>query len=243
MVVTEKLYWTDMNMKEFDARVISVQGNEVILDRTVFFATGGGQPNDTGILRNSTGDLKVVDVKKAGDDVIHYVEGDVHLEAGDSVHGVIDWQRRYAHMRHHSAVHVVDGIVAKRHGKEGLLTGGQLYEDRARIDLDIENFSRETMEKIIGECNEFIREGHRIFQRELPREEALKMENLARTAPGRELINSLEKVRLIVIEGLDEQADGGTHVSYSREIGKIVLKKIESKGKRNKRVEFFLEEL
>lgn len=230
-----------MNLREFDARVESVDGNEIILDRTAFYAAGGGQPCDTGFLKNEGGQYRVTDVRKAGDDVIHVVESADGLSAGMAVHGIIDWGRRYSHMRYHSAIHVLDGIVTTRHGDQGLLTGGQIYQDRARIDLDMQDFSREAVEKILDECNSFIKEGHRIYQEEVPGEEARKMENLARTLPGRELINSLDTVRLIVIEGLDMQADGGTHVSNTTEIGKLVLNRIESKGKRNKRVEFHLE--
>lgn len=240
-MVTEKLFWKDMTLKEFDATVISVEGNEVVLDRTAFYATGGGQPNDTGTIAFSSGELKVADVMKRGEDVIHVVEDNKGITAGEKVHGKIDWDRRYKLMRYHSAIHVMDGIVTKRHGDQGLLTGGQIYEDRARIDMDMQEFSREIVESILQDCNQFIREGHRVYQKEISRNEALKMENLARTEPGRQLINSLDTVRLIVIDDLDEQADGGTHVSNTMEIGKLVLSKIQSKGKRNKRIEFTLE--
>lgn len=239
--MTEKLFLKDMYLKEFDAVVTSVNENEIILDRTAFYATGGGQPNDTGVLRTSSGEIRVTNVRKENGEVIHTVEDSHNLTTGTEVHGVIDWDRRYSHMRFHSAIHVMDGIVTKRHGDQGLLTGGQIYEDRARIDLDMQDFSRELVEQILEECNNFSSEGHRIYQKEISREEALSMENLARTEPGRQLINSLDTVRLIVIEELDEQADGGTHVADSREIGKMVLQKVESKGKRNKRIGFTLE--
>lgn len=239
--MTEKLFLTDMYLKEFDAVVTRAEGNKLVLDRTAFYATGGGQPNDTGILATASGQHKVVDVRKEGDEVIHYLEEGQTIPAGTQVHGNIDWGRRYSHMRFHSAIHVMDGIVTKKHGDKGLLTGGQIYEDRARIDMNMEDFSRELVEQILEECNTFISEGHRIHQAEISREEALKMENLARTEPGRKLIESLDRVRLIVIDDLDEQADGGTHVRDSREIGKLVLRKVESKGKRNKRIGFTLE--
>ena len=230
-----------MYLSEFDAVVMGIEGDEVTLDRTAFYATGGGQPNDTGVIRTGSSEVKVLDVRKAGDEVVHRVDNPGALSVGMEVHGVIDWERRYSLMRYHSSIHIMDGIVTKRHGDLGLLTGGQMYEDRARIDLNMEDFSRELMEKIIEECNEFIAEGHSIYQKEVTKEEALQMENLARTEPGRQLINSLDTVRLIVIDGLDEQADGGTHVANTREIGRLVLKKVESKGKRNKRVEFFID--
>ncbi len=240
--MTEKLFLKDMYLKEFDAVVTGVKENEITLDRTAFYATGGGQPNDTGMLRTSAGsEIRVTNVRKENDEVIHTVEDGHDLSTGTEVHGIIDWDRRYSHMRFHSAIHVMDGIVTKRHGDKGLLTGGQIYEDRARIDLDMQDFSRELVEQILEECNNFTSEGHRIYQKEISREEALSMENLARTEPGRQLINSLDTVRLIVIEELDEQADGGTHVADSREIGRMVLQKVESKGKRNKRIGFTLE--
>jgi misacylated tRNA(Ala) deacylase len=239
--LTEKLFWKEMDLKEFDATVISVEGNEIILDRTAFYATGGGQPNDTGILQGGFGEIKVTDVMKREEDIVHLVEDPKGINTGEKIHGLIDWDRRSKHMRYHSAIHVMDGIVTRKHGDQGLLRGGQIYEDRARIDVDMQDFSRELVEKIIEECNEFIMEGHKVFQKDISREEALKMENLARTEPGRQLINSLDTVRLIVIEDLDEQADGGTHVSNTKEIGKLVLNRIQSKGKRNKRIEFTLE--
>lgn len=240
--MTEKLYWKDMNLREFDAKVQEVGPDTLVLDRTAFYATGGGQPNDTGTISYGDRTYKVTDVKKSGDEVIHKMDTTEGLSPGIMVHGVVDWDRRYAHMRYHSAVHVLDGIITKRHGDEGLLTGGQIYQDRARVDLDMQNFSKEFVEQVIQECNSFIQEGHRIYQKEISGEEAKQMKNLARTAPGRELLSSLETVRLIVIEDLDEQADGGTHISNTREIGKLVLNRIESKGKRNKRVEFHLEQ-
>ncbi len=240
-MVTEKLFWKDMTLKEFDATVISAEGNEIVLDRTAFYATGGGQPNDTGTITFSSGDLNVLDVMKRGEDVVHVVEDNKGIKAGEKVHGKIDWDRRYKLMRYHSAIHVMDGIVTKKHGDQGLLTGGQIYEDRARIDMDMQEFSREIVESILQDCNQFMGESHRVYQKEISRDEALKMENLARTEPGRQLINSLDTVRLIVIDDLDEQADGGTHVSNTMEIGKLVLSKIQSKGKRNKRIEFTLE--
>ncbi len=239
--MTEKLFLTDMYLKEFDAVVTRAEGNQLVLDRTAFYATGGGQPNDTGVLETPNGELRVVDVRKDGDEIVHTLEEGKTLAPGTKVHGKIDWDRRYSHMRFHSAIHVMDGIVTRKHGDKGLLTGGQIYQDRARIDMNMDDFSRELVEQILEECNAFISEGHGIHQKEISREEALQMENLARTEPGRKLIESLDRVRLIVIDDLDEQADGGTHVRDSREIGKLVLNKVESKGKRNKRIGFTLE--
>lgn len=239
--MTHKVFWEQMYLREISANVVEVKDSGIILDRTVFYPTGGGQPNDTGYLMANGVKVRIVDVRKDGDDVLHVPEGQCSLKTGDTVMAEIDWGRRYSHMRYHSAVHVIDGVMAARHGEEGLLTGGQIYEDHARIDMDMVEFTREFIDNLIVECNSFMSGDHRIYQRELPSEEALKIPNISRTEPGRELIGKLEKVRTIVIEGLDEQADGGTHVRNTGEIGRISLQRIQSKGKRNKRIEFTLE--
>ncbi len=238
--MTDKIFWRDMYRKNIEASVTECDGSGIILDRTVFYPTGGGQPNDTGKILFDGQAVNIVDVKKSGEDVLHIPDTSVNIARGTKVYGEIDWERRYSHMRHHSAIHVIDGILAARHGSEALLTGGQIYQDHARIDINMEDFSREFVESLLKECNTFMLEGHSIYQREITRDEALSIPNLSRTEPGRELIRSLETVRIIVIEGLDEQADGGTHVNNTKEIGSISLTGIQSKGKRNKRIEFRL---
>lgn len=236
--MTEKLYYNNMEMKEFSAKIVSVNGNEIILDRTVFYPTGGGQPNDTGTMTINGQDYKVIDVKKNDGDVIHVIEGEISASPGDEVKGTIDWERRYAHMRYHTAVHILDGIVTKKYNEQAMLTGGQLYQDKARVDFDMPEFTKELVEKIIQDANDIIAADLKVYQKEVTREEALSMDNIARTGPGRDLISNLDTVRLIVIEGLDHQSDGGTHVSSTGQVGKISLTKIQNKGKRNKRVEF-----
>lgn len=238
--MTDKVYWREMYRRDMDAFATDCSESGIILDRTVFYPTGGGQPNDTGKITFNGKTVNIVDVKKSGEEVLHIPEGPVEIAPGTKVHCEIDWDRRYSHMRHHSAIHVIDGILAARHGSEALLTGGQIYQDHARIDINMEEFSREFVESLLKECNTFMTEGHRVYQREITREEVLSIPNLSRTQPGRELIRSLEKVRTIVIEDLDEQADGGTHVENTKEIGMISLTGIQSKGRRNKRIEFTL---
>ncbi len=238
--MTDKVYWREMYRRDIDAFATDCSESGIILDRTVFYPTGGGQPNDTGKITFNGKTVNIVDVKKSGEEVLHIPEGPVDIAPGTKVHCEIDWGRRYSHMRHHSAIHVIDGILAARHGSEALLTGGQIYQDHARIDINMEEFSREFVESLLKECNTFMTEGHRVYQREITREEALSIPNLSRTQPGREMIRSLEKVRTIVIEDLDEQADGGTHVENTKEIGMISLTGIQSKGRRNKRIEFTL---
>ncbi len=229
-----------MYLREFDATVVAIEGDVVSLDRTAFYPTGGGQPNDTGILVSDGISYDVSDVIKVGDDVGHRISSNGLPQPGAKVHGVLDWNRRYAHMRYHTAIHIIDGVVNRDYSDRGLITGSQIYEDRARVDFDLPGITREIAEEIIGKANEVISSNHDIFAREISSEEARHIPGLARTAPGRELIKSLDRVRIIDISGFDLQADGGTHVSNTSEVGKINFRAIQSKGAHNKRVEFVL---
>ncbi len=236
--MTEKLYWNDAYLKEFEAKLTEIAQNTVVLDRSAFYPTGGGQPNDTGTLYIGNDAYTVLDVKKEGDKIIHVLAKQPMSNAGDGVKGIIDWQRRYAHMRYHTAVHVIDGIIEKDYG--GMATGGQIYETRARVDFDLPSLNADTALAIIAKAQTVINEGHRISARVIKREEALKIPNLARTEPGKELIKSLPEVRVLDIEGFDVQSDGGTHVANTKEVGTIQLKKVESKGTHRKRMEILL---
>ena len=182
--MTEKLYLTDSYVKEFEAKVTAVEGNTVQLDRTAFFPTGGGQLCDTGTLEAAGRSYKVTETGKSGDDVLHKLESAEGLKVGDSVKGKIDWTRRYALMRLHTALHVMDAVVVKSYSN-GQITGGQIYEHKARIDFDMEGVSRELVEKIIAESQKIIDEGHPVTVRFLSKEEAAKVEGLARTARER----------------------------------------------------------
>lgn len=236
--MTEKLYWNDAYLKEFEAKLTEIAQNTVVLDRSAFYPTGGGQPNDTGTLYIGNDAYTVLDVKKEGDKIIHVLAKQPMSNVGDGVKGIIDWQRRYAHMRYHTAVHVIDGIIEKDYG--GMATGGQIYETRARVDFDLPSLNADTALAIIAKAQTVINEGHRISARVIKREEALKIPNLARTEPGKELIKSLPEVRVLDIEGFDVQSDGGTHVANTKEVGTIQLKKVESKGTHRKRMEILL---
>lgn len=239
--MTGKLYWVDSYMKEFDAAIVKASGNEVVLDKTAFYPTGGGQPNDTGKLVVEGKEYSVIDVKKGSDgEIIHILDTNTEGIAGKNVHGVIDWERRYAHMRHHTAVHIVDAVLEKQYGS-GKMTGGQIYADRARFDIDMPELDRQKANEIIEKSSVVAKEGHDVTSRIVSREEALAMPNLIRTEPGSELVSSLEEVRLVEIVGLDAQSDGGTHVKNTGEVGGIVLSKYENKGKHNKRVEISLQ--
>jgi misacylated tRNA(Ala) deacylase len=238
--MTEKLYWNDAYAKDFEANVVKVDGNKVVLDKTLFYPTGGGQPHDTGKIIHGNDEYKVIDVYSENNEIVHVLDRNPSFNQNDKIKGEIDWDRRYRLMRLHTAIHLLDGVIEKYYGS-GMLTGGQIYEDRARIDIDMQDLNKEKAEQIIEEANKVAEEGHEVNAMFLPRDEALKIERLARTETGRELIKNLENVRVVEIKGLDMQADGGTHVKNTKEIGKIRLSKFENKGKHNKRLEIVLE--
>ncbi len=237
--MTIQLYFTEMYKKEFDATVMNVYDNNIILDQTLFYPTSGGQPNDTGIIKFNDKTIKIIDVKKEGNDILHITDNLNGIKIGDKIHGIIDWDKRYIHMRYHTAVHIIDGVVNNDY-KNGLLTGGQIYDDHARVDFSFDIIDKELIEDIIKKSNDIVKKGLNVFQREITREEALKIPGLSRTEPGRELIKKLDKVRIIEIENFDYQADGGTHVKNTNEVGEIEILKIENKGKGHKRLIFKL---
>ncbi len=237
--MVERLYLNDSYLKEFDAVVTGITGNEVELDKTAMYPTGGGQPCDTGTLSANDVSYEVVEVKNNGDSVVHVLSEEPNFKIGDIVHGKINWQRRYAHMRYHTAVHIIGGVITKKYG--GMYTGGQIYDDRARDDYDMPSLNRETAAKIIEEAQAIADEGHRVLVKTLSKEEALRIESIARTAPGEELLKTLSSVRVIEIEGFDAQMDGGTHVANTKEVGKMILTGFENKGSHRKRIEIRLE--
>ncbi len=237
--MTERLYYTDMYGREFDAMVVNVIDNKIVLDRTLFYPTSGGQPNDTGILKCDGKEIEIVDVTHEGDEIMHICKSDPGIKKGDHVHGIIDWDNRYIHMRYHTAVHIIDGVVNNDY-KNGMLTGGQIYNDHARVDFSFDMIDKELISEIIEKSQKIIDSGLRVFQREISSDEALKIPGLSRTEPGRRLIEQLDKVRIIEIENFDYQADGGTHVKNTSEVGKIEIIKVENKGKGHKRLSFKL---
>lgn len=235
--MTELLFSTDAYLKEFDGVVTEIRDGMVVLDRTAFYPTGGGQPNDTGVLRWDAGECRVIDVKKQGPDVLHRVEGEPPA-VGARVHGTLDWERRYALMRHHTALHVMSGVIFQLPG--ALVTGGQMYVDRARMDFALEDLSPERLDRIAETANRLMAEGHPIHVKVLPREEAFQIPNLIRTNINL-LPPHIQEVRIIDIEGIDQQADGGTHVNDTREVGSVRITRTENKGRINKRLEIALD--
>lgn len=233
--MTELLYLHDSYLREFDATVTSLNGQTVTLDQTAFFPSGGGQPSDVGLLRWPGGEARVLDIKKDGASVRHDLDGPVPSE-GQIVRGVLDWDRRFAIMRHHSALHVLVGAVYHLFG--ALVTGGAIYPDRARMDFSLEDLNKDRVAAIEAEANRVIGEDRRILVRFVSREE-FERSDLTRLARNL-LPPEIREVRVIEIEGFDAQADGGTHVANTSEIGRLVVTKTENKGKTNRRLEIAL---
>ncbi|MGD2207669.1 MAG: alanyl-tRNA editing protein, partial [Anaerolineae bacterium] len=203
--MTEQIYHKDSYRKEFDATVTGVDGRAVILDRTVFYPGGGGQPHDVGTLTWEGGSARVVKVKKQGSEVWHTLAGDAPSE-GAAVHGVLDWERRHQLMRTHTALHVLCGVVWRDHGAS--VSGGNMQPLRGRMDFEFETMRKELVTQIEANVNAEIKKGHAVRIAILPREEAFQIPDLIRTKINL-LPPQIQKVRTVEIVGLDLQADGG----------------------------------
>lgn len=223
------LYLDNPYLKDFTATVQKIEENVIFLDRTAFYPGGGGQPYDTGRIEFNDTSSSVIKVNR--DDFGHVIDGELP-SLGEKIKGFINWERRYAIMRTHTAVHVISGVAYNQFGVT--ITGNQLYEGRARVDLSFENLTRDTVENIIEESNKVINKNLPVKAYYLSKEEFMQRPELMRVNP--KLYEKYDKIRVVEIEGFDAQADGGTHVKSLREIGKIVLEKYESKGRKNKRI-------
>lgn len=234
--MNKPLYFDDCYLKEFDATIAAVDGVNVVLDKTAFYATGGGQPNDTGRLVCNGREFRVVDVKKSDAGIVHVVS-EQGLKVGDRVRGVIDWERRYRLMRMHTAAHVLSAAVNKLTG--ALVGGKQLELDKSRIDFTIEQFDQNAIQQFADEANKIIANGAQVTTSIMAREDALKVPGMVRLAT--KLPPSVPELRIVKIEGVDEQACGGTHVKNITEIGKISVLKADNKGKGHRRMYYSLE--
>ena len=228
--MTELLYLRDAYMREFDATVtkIDAASSRVALDRTAFYPTGGGQPHDTGSLEG----VAVVDVRKEGDDVWHTLDASLPA-VGQSVHGVVDWQRRHQLMRTHSAMHVLCGVIWNEWGNA--VTGGNMEPLEARMDFEFDPLPEGFAARVQELVNDEIGADRPIEISFLPRGTALTDADLIRTKVNL-IPESVSEIRVVDIVGLDKQADGGTHVHSTGEIGRFEVVKTESKGKGNKRI-------
>jgi misacylated tRNA(Ala) deacylase len=232
MAGTDLLYLRDAYVKEFDATVVDVdpEGRRVALDQTAFYPTGGGQPHDTGELAG----LPVSDVRKGEGDAVWHSVGDGAMPAvGDQVHGVLDWGRRHQLMRTHTALHVLCGVIWNEWRTP--VTGGNMEPLAARMDFEFDPLPEGFGPRVEELVNAELAAGRPIEVSFLPRSVAVEDEDLIRTKVNM-IPESVSEIRVVDIVGLDKQADGGTHVATTDEVGRIRVLKTESKGKGNKRI-------
>jgi len=230
--MTEELFSTDAYARSCEAAVTEVAEEGVLLDRTVFYARSGGQPGDTGVLRWDRGEVRVTDTFKQGGRLLHVIEG-VAPPAGATVTAEIDWDRRYTFMRTHTALHALSGVVWRGYGAK--VTGGNMDLGVARMDFELESMSQEFGREVEERLNAELSEDRPVRVSFLPRAEALADPELIRTKVNL-IPESVDPIRVIDIEGLDKQADGGTHVRSTAEVGRVRVAKTESKGKDFKRM-------
>ncbi|HEX8940628.1 MAG TPA: alanyl-tRNA editing protein [Candidatus Limnocylindrales bacterium] len=243
--MTEDLCYTDAYARSTEGVVTAVVpaegGPQVVLDRTVLYPGGGGQPSDGGLLRAADGRTWVVTgARRSGPDVIHELEPGVTPPAvGERLAVELDWQRRHALMRTHTALHVLCGVVWRDHRAQ--VTGGNMEPLAGRMDFEFETMSGELVGSIEARVNEELAADREVRVRVLPRDEAYAIPDLIRTKVNL-LPPGIEEVRTIEIVGLDLQADGGTHVGRTGEVGRVRVTGYESKGRINKRIRIEVED-
>jgi misacylated tRNA(Ala) deacylase len=236
--MTVLLYPTDSYLREFSAQVVAANSEQhaVALDRTAFYPGGGGQPNDTGTLLVDGVETPVVKVKREGEQVWHWLAGmgqAVLPAVGTPVVGRLDWERRYALMRTHSALHILCGVVWRDYGAQ--VTGGNMEPLEGRMDFEFATLRAELVGEIEARCNAEIAAARAVRVQILPRDEAFQIPDLVRTKISL-LPDGISEVRTVEIVGLDLQADGGTHVANTAEVGTIRVTDYKSKGAINKRI-------
>jgi misacylated tRNA(Ala) deacylase len=237
--VAKLLYQYDSYLREFEATVVRVEGDRVFLDQTAFHPKpAGGLDADTGWLEAGGARVRVLGAELAGGDVAHVVEDPAPFSLGARVRGAIDWGRRYRMMRLHTASHVLAAVLYSRHG--ALITGGHITPEEARDDFDlkVEDWKRALLEAV-EEANAILARGLEVKVYWLPREEALKIPGIVKLADR--LLPGEPEIRIVEIPGVDVQADGGPHVRNTSEVGRIVVKGLESKGARKKRIYYTVE--
>jgi misacylated tRNA(Ala) deacylase len=234
--MTELLYQTDSYLRDFSAEVIGSDAEQhgVFLDRTAFYPGGGGQPHDDGHFLIDGIEIPVIKTKRVKGQVVHYFPEDMPLlQTGTRLTGVLNWEKRYALMRTHTALHILCGVVFRDYGAQ--VTGGDMDPLNGRMDFEFETMQKELVADIERAINLEVQENRTIRVEILPREEAFQIPDLIRTKINL-LPQGITEVRVVEIEGLDLQADGGTHVHATGEVGSINVVDYKSKGKINKRI-------
>lgn len=227
--MTEELFRDDSYLNTCTAKVVAVEDNGIILDRTVFYPTGGGQPGDTGYLSTEGGDkIPIVDTRKGANGILHITDEAAALpRIGENVQAEIDWERRHRLMRMHTCMHLLCSIVPMG------VTGGSIRDGSARLDFDAPNPLDKT--EITDQLNKLIDEDHSVETRWITDNELESKPDLVRTMSVQPPRGG-GRIRLVNVDRIDLQPCGGTHVRSTGEIGKVLVKKIEKKGKHNRRI-------
>ena len=238
--MTDLLFHKDSYLQSTSATVIKiVEDNGIVLDRTVFYPGGGGQPHDLGVISIGNKNVAVTKVQNVKGEVIHWVEDNHGITTGQSVTAEIDWDRRYTLMRTHTALHILCGVVWRDYKAQ--VTGGDMQPGTARMDFEFENMTAEFAEQIEDTINREVNDNRTIEVNFLTREQANQVPDLIRTKINL-LPEAISEIRTIDISGLDLQADGGTHVKNTSEVGFIKVTGHESKGRINKRLRIALDQ-
>lgn len=235
--MTTALYHEDAYIKVFSATVTRAGELGLVLDQSAFYPGGGGQPSDTGVIRAGDLQLAVQKIKRSEGLIWHQISGSAPSE-GTAVEGTIDWDRRYQLMRVHTAMHILCGVIWRDYGAS--VTGGNMEPLRGRMDFEFETMKKELVQEIEEKINLEVGNARTVKTAILPREEAFEIPDLIRTKINL-LPPGIKKVRVVEIEGLDLQADGGTHVANTSEVGPIRIVDYKSKGAINKRLVVELE--
>jgi misacylated tRNA(Ala) deacylase len=225
---THRLELDDQTVREWDATVLDSGPDGIVLDRSAFYPGGGGQPPDHGVLLWGGVQTRIVDARKGDELYLLPLDGDPLPPAGTAVRGAVEDPRRTALMRTHSGLHVLCGVVFRDYG--ALVTGGNMEPLTARMDFNLEAVPPGFKEAVEDACNAELRLDRRIVVRSLARDEAFQIPDIIRTATNL-VPEDVKEVRIIDIVGLDQQADGGTHVASTAQVGRISVVKVENKGK------------
>jgi len=234
--MTELIFQTDSYVQEFPATVtkVDLEGVAITLDRTAFYPGGGGQPADSGTIKIDDVSVPIKRARKTGADVLHIINGEFDLpQVGKEVIGKLDWDHRYQLMRTHTAMHILCGVIFRDYGAS--VTGGSMEPMAGRMDFEFETMRKELVQEIEAAINVEVANARPLRVDILPRGEAFQIPDLIRTKINL-LPDGIQEVRVVEIEGLDLQADGGTHVHNTSEVGKIEITDYKSKGKINKRI-------
>jgi len=235
--MSDLLYLTDAYIREFAAKVVEHADGGVILDRTAFYPGGGGQPCDYGTLFTAEYTWPVTAVKKVGGQVVHFITGELPA-IGTAVSAQLDWTHRHQLMRTHTAMHILCGVVWRDYGAQ--VTGGNMDPLQGRMDFEFETMRQELVQEIETAVNREVAAARDVRVKILPRAEAFQIPDLIRTKVNL-LPEGIAEVRTVELVGLDLQADGGTHVHNTGEVGQMHITNYKSKGKINKRIYVELE--